>query len=41
VTEKKGGAMTLVVVETVVTNQDGVHVADASRTVVVRNVRAS
>ena len=38
VTEKKGGAMTLVVVETEVTNQDGVHVADTSRTVVVRNV---
>jgi acyl dehydratase len=41
VTEKKGGAMTLVVFETAVTNQDGVHVADASRTVVVRNERAS
>ena len=35
VTEKKGGAMTLVVVETAVTNQNGVHVADVSRTVVV------
>ncbi|HEY0850190.1 MAG TPA: MaoC family dehydratase N-terminal domain-containing protein [Bradyrhizobium sp.] len=41
VTEKKGGAMTLVVVETEVTNQDGVHVANISRTVVVRNTRPS
>jgi acyl dehydratase len=41
VTEKKGGAMTLVVVETEVTNQHGVHVADISRTVVVRNARPS
>lgn len=41
VTEKKGGAMTLVVVETEVTNQHGVHVADISRTVVVRNARSS
>jgi len=41
VTEKKGGAMTLIVVETGVTNQDGVHVADISRTVVVRNPRPS
>ncbi len=41
VTEKKGGAMTLIVVETEVTNQDGVHVADLSRTVVVRNARPS
>src|SRR5882757_3316282 len=39
VTDKKGGAMTLVVVETEVTNQNGVHVADTSRTVVVRNAR--
>jgi len=39
VTDKKGGAMTLIVVETAVTNQDGVHVADTSRTVVVRNAR--
>jgi acyl dehydratase len=37
VTEKKGGAMTLIVVETKATNQNGVHVADISRTVVVRN----
>lgn len=41
VTEKKGGAMTLIVVETEVTNQSGVHVADLSRTVVVRNARPS
>ena len=41
VTDKKGGAMTLVVVETAVTNQHGAHVADASRTVVVRNARPS
>ncbi len=41
VTEKKGGAMTLVVVETRVTNQNGVHVADVSRTVVIRNARPS
>ncbi|MBR0858041.1 MaoC family dehydratase N-terminal domain-containing protein [Bradyrhizobium liaoningense] len=41
VTEKKGGAMTLVVVETEVTNQTGVHVADTSRTIVVRNARPS
>ncbi|WGR92539.1 MaoC family dehydratase N-terminal domain-containing protein [Bradyrhizobium sp. ISRA443] len=38
VTDKKGGAMTLIVVVTEVTNQNGVHVADTSRTVVVRNV---
>jgi acyl dehydratase len=37
VTDKKGGAMTLIVVETEVTNQNGVHVADTSRTIVVRN----
>ncbi len=37
VTEKKGGAMTLIVVETAVTNQDAVHVADLTRTIVVRN----
>jgi acyl dehydratase len=41
VTDKKGGAMTLIVVETKVTNQDGVHVADVSRTIVVRNPRPS
>ena len=41
VSDKKGGAMTLIVVETTVTNQHGVHVADISRTVVVRNGRPS
>ena len=39
VTDKKGGAMTLIVVETRVTNQNGMNVADTSRTVVVRNPR--
>lgn len=34
---KKNGAMTLIVIETRITNQSGVHVADSSRTVVVRN----
>jgi hypothetical protein len=33
--------MTLIVVETAVSNQNGVHVADLSRTVVVRNARPS
>lgn len=37
VTEKKGGALTLIVIECDVTNQDGVHVADTARTIVVRN----
>ena len=37
ITDKKGGAMTLAFVETRVTNQHGVHVADCSRTVVVLN----
>lgn len=37
VTDKKGGAMTLVVVETAVTNQHGAHIADTARTIVVRN----
>jgi acyl dehydratase len=41
VTDKKGGAMTLIVVDTPVTNQRGVHVADVSRTIVVRNARPS
>ncbi|MHC2335295.1 MaoC family dehydratase N-terminal domain-containing protein [Bradyrhizobium sp. USDA 4454] len=41
VTDKKGGAMTLIVVDTPVTNQNGVHVADVSRTIVVRNARPS
>jgi acyl dehydratase len=37
VTNKKGGAMTLVAIETAVMNQHGAHVADAVRTVVVLN----
>ena len=37
VTDKKGGAMTMVVVETTVTNQHDAHVADTARTIVVRN----
>ena len=41
VTDKKGGAMTLVVVETKISNQSGVHVADTSRTIVVMNARPS
>ena len=41
VTDKKGGAMTLIVVESAVTNQHGIHVADTSRTIVVRNARPS
>ncbi|NVN87131.1 MAG: MaoC family dehydratase N-terminal domain-containing protein [Rhodopseudomonas sp.] len=41
VTDKKGGAMTLIVVETEVTNQNGVHVADVARTIVVRNGASS
>jgi acyl dehydratase len=37
VIEKKDGALTLIVIECKVINQKGVHVADAARTVVVRN----
>jgi acyl dehydratase len=37
VTDKKNGALTFVVIETKVTNQSGRHVADAARTIVVRN----
>ena len=37
VADKKGGAMTMVVVETRVINQHGAHVADSARTIVVRN----
>jgi acyl dehydratase len=37
VANKKGGAMTMVVVETAITNQHGAHVADTARTIVVRN----
>ena len=41
VVEKKGGAMTLIVIETAVTNQVDQHVADLSKTIVIRNaVRA-
>lgn len=41
VTDKKGGALTLFVIETAVTNQHGAHVADLSRTIVVRNAAAA
>jgi acyl dehydratase len=41
VADKKGGAMTMIVVETEVTNQHGARVADTARTVVVRNQGAS
>lgn len=37
VSDKKGGALTMVKTETAVTNQRGEHVADLSRTLVVRN----
>ena len=37
VAEKKGGALTIIDVETRITNQDGVHVADTTRSIVVRN----
>lgn len=37
VADKKGGAMTMIVVETRVINQHGAHVADTARTIVVRN----
>ena len=37
VTDKKGGAMTMVVVETEIVNQHGARVADTARTIVVRN----
>ena len=37
VADKKGGAMTIVNVETRVTNQNGQHVADTFRSVVIRN----
>jgi acyl dehydratase len=41
VIDKKGGAMTLIGVVSEVTRQDGVHIADLKRTIVVRNSRAS
>ena len=37
VIDKKGGALTFLVLETRVTNQAGIHVADATNTIVVRN----
>ena len=37
VADKKGGAMTMIAVETEITNQAGAHVADTARTIVVRN----
>ena len=37
VADKKGGALTVVSVETKVTNQHGLHVADMIRSIVVRN----
>lgn len=37
IADKKGGAMTMVVVETEINNQHGAHVADTARTIVVRN----
>jgi acyl dehydratase len=37
VTQKKGGAMTLIDVTTKIVNQRGEHVADAVRVVVIRN----
>lgn len=37
VIDKKDGALTFVTVEAKVTNQHGLHVADAVRTIVVRN----
>jgi acyl dehydratase len=41
VTQKKGGAMTLVDVTTRIVNQRGEHVADATRVIVVRNPAAA
>ena len=41
VTDKKGGAMTLIVVETEVTNQHGVQVGDTPRPAVVPTPRPS
>jgi acyl dehydratase len=37
VAQKKGGALTIIEVETRITNQDGKHVADTVRSIVVRN----
>ncbi len=41
VTQKKGGAMTLIDVTTRIVNQHGEHVADATRVIVVRNPEAT
>jgi acyl dehydratase len=41
VADKKGGAMTIIVVEATVTNQHGAHVADTASTIIVWNQRAS
>lgn len=41
VTQKKGGAMTLIDVTTQIVNQRGQHVADATRVIVVRNPEVS
>jgi acyl dehydratase len=41
VTQKKGGAMTLIDVATRIVNQRGQHVADATRVVVIRNPEVS
>ena len=37
VAQKKGGALTIIDVETRITNQSGAHVADTVRSIVVRN----
>lgn len=37
ITDKKGGAMTMVAQETRVENGDGVHIADMTNTIVIRN----
>ena len=37
VVEKKGGALTLITVETKVVNHDGLHVANVGRVIAVRN----
>ncbi|MFO1133843.1 MAG: MaoC family dehydratase N-terminal domain-containing protein [Rhodoblastus sp.] len=37
VAQKKGGALTIIEVETRITNQSGAHVADTVRSIVVRN----
>jgi len=37
VAQKKGGALTIIDVETRIANQTGAHVADTVRSIVVRN----